>query len=737
MRTRPVVLAFCAVCAALSWAQIKVGVPTAPPPPKSTAPAKPKSIGAVRRAPAETGVARYDLGLKTSLHSPWALPSPAIEKLANGATVLLQPNGEVPLVHGILAIKGGSAADPINRKGISDAFLLTLLDGGTQTKTSEQFRAAVEEAGLRLNGVVRPHLLELSFQCETSQLERALDLLHEILTQPQLRRSGLEAAKARFRTGVANRNKSINDVTRREADIAANGVNSSWDRKPELADVAAISREDMVAIARQRLTPARVVIGLAGHFDPTAVRERLARTLGAWQAPTEDLPPERRKVPTESRIHVANLPSSPTARIEIVYPLQGPAGSLTAEQSAALLIFAQLLRPSADSKFTALVRPFLAEGGSYALQTGTELNSAPAFRFVAAVRPREAVQAALKVNSEIELLRTAKIEDYELTEGKDRFITQLHFDLARPDAALRVLTIGFALGLPADHLASIQRAASAMTAASYVRHLQEAIDPRNAQIVIAGDPRDFRMAPEDSGIPVTNLNMEIAPAPPEKFRDDPESERLGKEWLAKWRAAAGGDGKLAVADASWTYDSKLFTAAEAVAIQQKVSWMPPGAYRQEQKAAFGESILFYDGKIGWTHSTRGIGPIGPVTLEQIKGELFRMHFRLPFCDRIEGCKVVYAGSGVLQFTDKEGFRVEVTLDPVTNLPESYSFLERRSDRGTYLRIVERFSDYRPVNGVLIAHKTDVEQEGTRFAEFVMRDLKINSGLTLEEIGKRP
>lgn len=730
---------FALVGTVLAWGQIKIGVPAAPTLPKAAPAGKVAPKGPARRASQERPLsADYNLGLAKSGRPIWNPPVSQPEKLGNGITVFLHATDEIPVVQGMVAIGGGWTSDSANHRGVSEALLFTLLEGGTRTKTPEQMRAALDAAGVRLNGVVSAGALEISFQCETANLITALDLVRELLTEAQLRRSALENIKARLRAGVANRNRNIAEIARREADIAASGKGSSWDRKVDFADIASISRESLETLAKERLIPARVALGLSGKFDPALVRSHLAGTLGSWQAAGANLPAIRRSVPEAPSLHVANLSGSPVAYLEIVYPLVRPAASLTPEESAAVLLFARLLRPGGGLKLASVVQPFLPEGASYTVQTGVELGSSPVFRFSSPLRPREAMQAALRIAAEIERWRTSKIEEDALAGAKDRAIFQTNFDFARRDVMIRILTVGAATGLGPNHFSDILRAAAAMTSSAYSAHLRSVLDPKQVQTVIAGDIRDFRMAPEEAGLPVTNISMEIPPAPPEKLLDDPESERLGKEWLAKWRAAAGGEEKLTgLKDASWVYAVKLFTSGGAIPLEQRVLWRQPGVYRQEQKASFGNAVLFFDGKVGWNHSGRGLAPLGTANLEQIKGEIFRFPFRLALCDRIDGCKVNYAGSGVLQMRDKDGFRVEVALDPVTNLPESYSFLERRAEGGTYLRIVERFSDYRPVNGVLLAHKTDVEQEGARFAEFLMNDPKVNAGLTAEEIGKRP
>jgi zinc protease len=726
--------AFLLAGAALVYGQIKAG--SAPPQAAGNSKAAPPATK--KTAPPRPPAVDFSLGLRGADYPVWtpALQSP--EKLANGFTFLLLPDAELPQVRGILALKGGWAADPPKSKGFSDIFGFALIEGGTRSRTAEDWRGEFDARGIRVSGAARPGAVEISFDCPAAELPAALEFLHELVTAPGFRRSALETAKARVRASITQRNQNIAEITRREGDIAAHGAGSAWDRKIELAHIAPVSREDLENHARERLTPSLAVLGLSGKFDPAAVRARLERSFGAWSGPATRLPEPARTPPETRRLHLANLAGSPNARIEVLAPLAKPAAALTAEESASLLLLAQLAGRQ-DSRFAAAMRPFAADNPAYAVQSGIENDSSPAFRLGLSVRPREAVRALLRAFEELDQLRQARIEESDFAAAKRRTAAQINFDMARRDSALRFLTASAALGRDPGYLPAVQRAMLGLTPAVFSRSLQAALDTDRAQAVLAGDVRDFRLAPEDSGLPVVKISLDIPPAPPAEFRGDPESLRLGKEWISKWREALGGSDRLkAVADASWTYDVRLFTSGGPVAFRQRVQWLAPGAYRQEQSASFGSSTLYYDGKQGWNHTRRGIGPVPALLAGQIRGELFRIPFRLALCDLAETpCQVAYAGSGVIQITSPDGLRVEVGLNPETFLAESYAFLERRGGAGKALRVVERLSDYQPAGGVPIARRVEVEQEGVRFAEFLMSEMKVNTGLTAEQIGKRP
>jgi hypothetical protein len=53
------------------------------------------------------------------------------------------------------------------------------------------------------------------------------------------------------------------------------------------------------------------------------------------------------------------------------------------------------------------------------------------------------------------------------------------------------------------------------------------------------------------------------------------------------------------------------------------------------------------------------------------------------------------------------------------------------------QVVATYSDWREVGGLKVPYKVTIEQGGQKFAEGVVSDVKFNSGLTAEEVGKKP
>jgi hypothetical protein len=78
----------------------------------------------------------------------------------------------------------------------------------------------------------------------------------------------------------------------------------------------------------------------------------------------------------------------------------------------------------------------------------------------------------------------------------------------------------------------------------------------------------------------------------------------------------------------------------------------------------------------------------------------------------------------------------VVLDPKTGLPSQLHY-ELLTDRGQPILVQETLSDYRDVDGIKLPFASTVYQNGTKYADAVVTEIKLNQGLKPEVLRKRP
>jgi hypothetical protein len=125
----------------------------------------------------------------------------------------------------------------------------------------------------------------------------------------------------------------------------------------------------------------------------------------------------------------------------------------------------------------------------------------------------------------------------------------------------------------------------------------------------------------------------------------------------------------------------------------------------------------------------------PPVQKQVTGELFRMPLRLYLSDK-DGTRTINAtGENAFEVTGS-GEAVRIEVDSSTGLPARMSY-QSIGMQGAPQQVVAIYGDWRDVGGLKVPHKVIIEQGGQKFAEGVVSDVKFNSGLTAEEVGKKP
>jgi hypothetical protein len=122
--------------------------------------------------------------------------------------------------------------------------------------------------------------------------------------------------------------------------------------------------------------------------------------------------------------------------------------------------------------------------------------------------------------------------------------------------------------------------------------------------------------------------------------------------------------------------------------------------------------------------------------QQVKSEMFRNFVRLFLSDRDPARTINATGENSFEVSNKAGEAVSVELDPATGLPAKLHF-QSQSMQGEPAKMSVTLSDWADVDGIKMAKKALIEQNGQKFAETTVVEAKLNNGLTVEELSKKP
>lgn len=710
--------------------------PAAPSAPKQEAPAAPKPVVRSGR-PADPPVS-YSLGLPEVLPPPVKLPDAATETLGNGMKLVVARNAALPVVEVALLFPNGYSQDPPGKRGLNRAVAHSLRYGGTRERAGREIEDFLLERHLALQFTAGPVLTEWTARCRKEDLPALLELMAEMMARPAFRRSAIDGITAQMREAIQARSRNLDIAGMQEAEAAWFGEQSPWSRRFTYEDIRSIDRDAIQEQYMATVTPGRAWLGFSGDITVEEARHSAAATLGAWNAPASARQPATPLPEAHGKLIAIDQPNALEARLLLALPWRRTGAQRPPEELAALGVLAALLQSQPGAGLETLMDRYLSGGDAPRLQPGLGLADLPVLQAAMPLRPREAVDGAIALMKRVRQLATEKPAPAVLDSAKRAFLRNLALDSGSPPARFRMLMRALTLGMDPGYWGAVHAATAAMTPAAYAQRIAEAVKPESAFYVLTGDERDYRSAPSAVGLPVVKASLTPPPEPPFKADESEAGRARAAALLARARKAMGGEDRLeAVTDAVWDYRAVLTRSSPEVVIEQHNLWRKPASYRQEQKASIGSGVSFFDGKLGWVHNGRNLNSLSPLVARQFRNEVIRLLFRLVRADLEEGYLVAYAGPGQVQITSPEKYVVELALDFDTGLPERLRFLEQRPTDGASIHVEEQFSGFRDVSGVLMPHRITVKQNGREFAEFTLQQMRFNTGLTEEEIGRRP
>jgi len=291
-------------------------------------------------------------------------------------------------------------------------------------------------------------------------------------------------------------------------------------------------------------------------------------------------------------------------------------------------------------------------------------------------------------------------------------------------------------GYPRDFIFRYQEAVSAVTKADILRVAQKYFRPQDLTIVAVGNPKDFETPIKELGLKVQPIDLTIpepgpAQSEPADAKPDAASLARGNQLLDRVRHALGGVMKLgAVKDVDYTADVDLQGPAGAMKGTQHNIFVLPSSMRQELSLPFAKTTVYSNGTSGWVVSPQGTQAMPAAVLKQVQGETFRLLYRLVMSGGAGD-----AGNNTLEFKDEQAGSVRMVLDDKTGLPLRQTY--ESAGMGGPVQVEETFSGWRDVKGIKVPFERSVLQNGKKFVEVHIRDYKFNTGVTPEQLSKKP
>lgn len=662
------------------------------------------------------------------------IPKPEIFTLSNGLKVYLLEDHELPLVDGRVLVRTGNLFDPKGKLGLAEITGMVLRSGGTRTLTGEALDEKLENIAASIESNILESTGSASFSCLKENTDTVLGLFYDVLTDPAFREDKLNLAKTQIKSSISRRNDDASGIAQRELYRIVYGPHTPYGDEEEYDTINAVTRDDVVAFYKRYYFPANLILSVYGDFDSAAMKQQIETLFGRWKA-------EEPKVPPFPKVDAAPDPGvflvSKNDVTQTFIQMGHLGGELRDKDFAALSVAADVLGGGFSSRLFREIRTRLGYAYEVGADWGVNYDHPGVFNISVSTKAQtttETLQAILKV---LEGIRTSEITDDELKVAKDTALNSLVFAFERPQSTLNRLVTYDYFGYPSDFLTQYEKAISQVTKEDVLRAAKENFQPSKLSIIAVGNEKNF-------GEPLTALNLSVKPLdvsipPPHEAAVATNAQSLagGRELISKAIEFLGGAEKLkSIRDVTAVEDAQMHTPQGDMAMKVKSEGILPDTFREEQQRGPVTITLFVDGNSGWVNTPQGTRELPAEAQKEIRGQVSRQLTSL-LPQLANEKEAVLAGDGKVQIKTANGDPVTFSINPSSGLIESMSYMEEPEPMKEGGLVVENFSDWRDVGGIKLPFKSEVLKNGSPVQTAVASEIKINTNLTAEELGKRP
>ncbi|HWU77790.1 MAG TPA: pitrilysin family protein [Rhodanobacter sp.] len=217
------------------------------------------------------------------------MPTPVVQTLANGLQVISARRAGMPLVTAELVLRRGGEMDPPRLAGLAD-ITADLLVKGANGKTAPQIAAAAEALGGSLDASAGWDESRVGITVITPKLPHALDLLAEVVRQPDFSAAELKRAKAQ---AIDNLHLLLSRPTALAALAASRGVfgdgayGHSRNGTPD--SIGRITQADVRHLHGELYRPDNAILVLTGDISPAQALQLAQVSFGSWPKPATAL----------------------------------------------------------------------------------------------------------------------------------------------------------------------------------------------------------------------------------------------------------------------------------------------------------------------------------------------------------------------------------------------------------------------------------------------------------------
>jgi zinc protease len=215
---------------------------------------------------------------------PLRAPDVRSAKLDNGLTVWLVSQPGLPKVAFAVAVRGGFAADPPDRPGITELLSKTI-DQGTKSRTAKQISQELQAAGGDLSAESSKDFIQVTTAVLSSKVDAALTILSDILQNASFPDAEVALAKRNLADSLRERESQPSFLAARAMANILFKDHPYRVTAPTQESIAASTAGDLRNTYALRVRPDQAVLVAVGDFDNDKMLGLAKAQFGGWKAP--------------------------------------------------------------------------------------------------------------------------------------------------------------------------------------------------------------------------------------------------------------------------------------------------------------------------------------------------------------------------------------------------------------------------------------------------------------------
>lgn len=212
------------------------------------------------------------------------LPAIRKTKLSNGLNVWIVNQSELPIVSMNMVLNTGATVDPADRAGLA-GFTAQLLDDGTKTRSAVDISNQLQAIGANLGSSANWDSANVSLQTLTKNLDTALGIYSDVITNPSFPETELNTLKMRSLVGLRQRRDNPNAISNVAYNALLYGKNHPYGRSitGDQSSIQAMNRTEIEKFYQTFYRPNNASLIVVGDVDEKTLVPKLEKAFSEWK----------------------------------------------------------------------------------------------------------------------------------------------------------------------------------------------------------------------------------------------------------------------------------------------------------------------------------------------------------------------------------------------------------------------------------------------------------------------